>query len=113
MALRGDARVRSGLIRLAWRYLVPHTKSLLERCYQVRTKIKGVRKTFLIVALACTPPPRLRAKLPVCCDRVMNHLGTAPAMKNARMHYGRIDTNAASMVAQRHRTADSLVQADE
>ncbi len=53
LARAGNARVRRGLIQLAWRFLIFQKDSALARWYRVRTDgIKGARKTTMIVALA-------------------------------------------------------------
>ena len=49
----GNARVRRGLIQLAWRFLMFQKDSALARWYRMRTEgPSGVRKTTMIVALA-------------------------------------------------------------
>ena len=52
LAKAGNARVRRGLVQLAWRFLLFQKESALAQWYRVRTGIQGVRKTVLIVALA-------------------------------------------------------------
>jgi transposase len=53
LAKTGNARVRRGLIQLAWRFLLFQKKSALAQWYRTRTEgAKGVRKTTMIVALA-------------------------------------------------------------
>jgi len=53
LARSGNARVRRGLIQLAWRFLMFQKDSVLARWYRSRTEgPKGVRKTTMIVALA-------------------------------------------------------------
>jgi transposase len=53
LAKSGNARVRRGLIQLAWRFLRFQKDSALAQWYRVRTEgTKGVRKTIMIVALA-------------------------------------------------------------
>jgi transposase len=53
LAKAGNARVRRGLIQLAWRFLRFQKDSVLARWYRARTEgAKGARKTTLIVALA-------------------------------------------------------------
>jgi transposase len=53
LAKSGNARVRRGLIQLAWRFLVFQKNSVLARWYVERTSgAKGARKTTMIVALA-------------------------------------------------------------
>src|SRR6202035_271180 len=53
LARAGNARVRRGLIQLAWRFLMFQKDSALVQWYRSRTEgPKGVRKTTMIVALA-------------------------------------------------------------
>src|SRR5271165_2365142 len=53
LARAGNARVRRGLIQLAWRFLMFQKDSALVRWYRARTEgPKGARKTTMIVALA-------------------------------------------------------------
>ena len=52
LAKSGNARVRRGLIQLAWRFLLFQKDSALSQWYRARTGVQGVRKTVLIVALA-------------------------------------------------------------
>jgi transposase len=53
LARAGNARVRRGLIQLAWRLLMFQKDSALARWYHARTEgPKGARKTTMIVALA-------------------------------------------------------------
>jgi transposase len=53
LAKSGNARVRRGLIQLAWRFLMFQKESALARWYRARTEgAKGARKTTMIVALA-------------------------------------------------------------
>ncbi|WP_420969473.1 transposase [Bradyrhizobium sp. B120] len=53
LAEAGNARVRRGLIQLAWRFLRFQRNSALAQWYQARTGgPKGARKTTMIVALA-------------------------------------------------------------
>src|SRR6266850_499833 len=53
LAKAGNARVRRGLIQLAWRFLRFQKGSALAQWYRARTEgPKGVRKTTMIVALA-------------------------------------------------------------
>jgi transposase len=53
LAKAGNARVRRGLIQLAWRFLVFQKESALARWYRSRTEgPSGARKTTMIVALA-------------------------------------------------------------
>jgi transposase len=53
LAKAGNARVRRGLIQLAWRFLMFQKDSALARWYRTRTEgPSGARKTTMIVALA-------------------------------------------------------------
>jgi transposase len=53
LAKAGNARVRRGLIQLAWRFLRFQKDSALAQWYRARTDgAKGARKTTMIVALA-------------------------------------------------------------
>ena len=53
LAKAGNARVRRGLIQLAWRFLMFQKDSALAQWYRARTEgPKGARKTTMIVALA-------------------------------------------------------------
>ena len=53
LAKAGNARVRRGLIQLAWRFLLFQKDSALAQWYRARTDgVKGMRKTVMIVALA-------------------------------------------------------------
>jgi len=53
LAKAGNARVRRGLIQLAWRFLMFQKGSALAQWYRARTEgAKGARKTTMIVALA-------------------------------------------------------------
>jgi transposase len=53
LAKSGNARVRRGLIQLAWRFLLFQKDSALAQWYRARTEgPRGVRKTTIIVALA-------------------------------------------------------------
>ena len=53
LAKSGNARVRRGLIQLAWRFLLFQKDSALAQWYRARTEgAKGARKTIMIVALA-------------------------------------------------------------
>ena len=53
LARSGNARVRGGLIQLAWRFLMFQKDSALVRWYRSRTEgPNGARKTTMIVALA-------------------------------------------------------------
>lgn len=52
LARSGNARVRRGMIQLAWRFLMFHKESALAQWFRARTaKARGTRKT-MIVALA-------------------------------------------------------------
>jgi transposase len=53
LAKSGNARVRRGLIQLAWRFLMFQKESTLAQWYRARTSgAQGARKTTMIVALA-------------------------------------------------------------
>jgi len=53
LAKSGNARVRRGLIQLAWRFLILQKDSALAQWFRRRTEgAKGARKTTMIVALA-------------------------------------------------------------
>src|SRR4051795_2794028 len=53
LAKSGNARVRRGLIQLAWRFLRFQKDNVLAQWYRARTEgAKGARKTTMIVALA-------------------------------------------------------------
>ena len=52
LAKSGNARVRRGLVQLAWRFLLFQKDSALSQWCRARTGVQGVRKTVLIVALA-------------------------------------------------------------
>ncbi len=53
LAKSGNARVRRGLIQLAWRFLLFQKDSARAQWYRARTEgAKGARKTTMIVALA-------------------------------------------------------------
>ena len=53
LAKSGNARVRRGLIQLAWRFLMFQKESALAQWYRARTGgAQGARKTTMIVALA-------------------------------------------------------------
>ena len=53
LAKAGNARVRRGMIQLAWRFLMFQKDSALAQWYKARTEgTKGARKTTMIVALA-------------------------------------------------------------
>jgi transposase len=64
LAKAGNARVRRGLIQLAWRFLMFQKDSALVRWYRTRTEgPSGARKTTMIVALA--------RKLPIALWRLV------------------------------------------
>lgn len=53
LAKSGNARVRRGLIQLAWRFLMFQKESALAQWFRSRTEgARGARKTTMIVALA-------------------------------------------------------------
>jgi transposase len=53
LAKSGNARVRRGLIQLAWRFLMFQKESALAQWYRARTEgANGARKTTMVVALA-------------------------------------------------------------
>jgi transposase len=53
LAKAGNARVRRGLIQLAWRFLIFQKESALAQWYRARTDgTESARKTTMIVALA-------------------------------------------------------------
>ncbi len=53
LAKSGNARVRRGLIQLAWRFLLFQKDSALAQWYRARTEgANGARKTTMVVALA-------------------------------------------------------------
>nr|WP_244424590.1 IS110 family transposase [Methylobacterium nodulans] len=52
LAKAGNARVRRGLMQLAWRFLRFQSESALAKWYRDRTEAGGKRKTTMIVALA-------------------------------------------------------------
>ena len=53
LAKSGNARVRRGLIQLAWRFLMFQKESALAQWHRARTAgAQGARKTTMIVALA-------------------------------------------------------------
>ena len=53
LAKSGNARVRRGMIQLAWRFLLFQKDSALAQWFRSRTEgVKGARKTKMIVALA-------------------------------------------------------------
>jgi transposase len=52
LAKAGNARVRRGMIQLAWRFLVFQKDSALAQWYQTRTESAGKKRKTMIVALA-------------------------------------------------------------
>ena len=52
LAKAGNARVRRGMIQLAWRFLIFQKDSALARWYQTRTASVGKKRKTMIVALA-------------------------------------------------------------
>ena len=52
LAKAGNARVRRGMIQLAWRFLVFQKDSALARWYRARTESAGKKRKTMIVALA-------------------------------------------------------------
>ena len=52
LAKAGNARVRRGMIPLAWRFLVFQKDSALARWYRTRTESAGKKRKTMIVALA-------------------------------------------------------------
>jgi transposase len=52
LAKAGNARVRRGLMQLAWRFLRFQKESALAKWYRDRTEAAGKRKTTMIVAVA-------------------------------------------------------------
>jgi transposase len=52
LAKAGNARVRRGMIQLAWRFLVFQKDSVLARWYRTRTESAGKKRKTMIVALA-------------------------------------------------------------
>jgi transposase len=52
LAKAGNARVRRGMIQLAWRFLVFQKDSALAQWYRTRTESAGKKRTTMIVALA-------------------------------------------------------------
>ena len=52
LAKAGNARVRRGMIQLAWRFLVFQKNSALAQWYQTRTESAGKKRKTMIVALA-------------------------------------------------------------
>ena len=52
LAKAGNARVRRGMIQLAWRFLIFQKDSALARWYRTRTESAGKKRKTMIVALA-------------------------------------------------------------
>ena len=52
LAKAGNARVRRGMIQLAWRFLIFQKDSALAQWYQTRTAGAGKKRKTMIVALA-------------------------------------------------------------
>ena len=52
LARSGNARVRRGMIQLAWRFLMFQKESALAECYRQRTRAAPATRKTLIVALA-------------------------------------------------------------
>ena len=52
LAKAGNARVRRGMIQLAWRFLVFQKDSALAQWYRTRTESAGKKRTTMVVALA-------------------------------------------------------------
>lgn len=52
LAKAGNARVRRGMIQLAWRFLLFQKNSALSQWYRTRTESAGKKRKTLIVALA-------------------------------------------------------------
>ena len=52
LAKAGNARVRRGMIQLAWRFLLFQKESALARWYRTRTESAGKKRKIMIVALA-------------------------------------------------------------
>jgi len=52
LAKSGNARVRRGMIQLAWRFLLHQKDSALSRWYRTRTASAGIKRKTMIVALA-------------------------------------------------------------
>jgi transposase len=53
LAKAGNARVRRGMIQLAWRFLLFQKDSALTQWYRTRTESAGKKRKTMIVALAC------------------------------------------------------------
>jgi transposase len=52
LAKAGNARVRRGIIQLAWRFLLFQKDSALAQWYRIRTESAGAKRKTMIVALA-------------------------------------------------------------
>src|SRR5215471_6065438 len=52
LAKAGNARVRRGMIQLAWRFLLHQKDSALTQWYRARTASAGIKRKTMIVALA-------------------------------------------------------------
>ena len=52
LAKAGNARVRRGMIQLAWRFLLHQKDSALAQWYRARTESAGRKRTTMVVALA-------------------------------------------------------------
>jgi transposase len=52
LAKAGNARVRRGMIQLAWRFLLFQKNSALSQWYRMRTESAGKKRKTMIVALA-------------------------------------------------------------
>ena len=52
LAKAGNARVRRGMIQLAWRFLLFQKDSALAQWYRIRTESAGAKRKTMIVALA-------------------------------------------------------------
>jgi transposase len=52
LAKSGNARVRRGMIQLAWRFLLHQKDSALTQWYRTRTASAGIKRKTMIVALA-------------------------------------------------------------
>src|SRR5258705_11110137 len=78
LAKAGNARVRRGLIQLAWRFLMFQKDSALARWYHTRTEgPSGARKTTMLVALARNLLIGLRRRDPT--DEVPDGVELRPA----------------------------------
>ena len=70
LAKAGNARVRRGMIQLAWRFLLFQKDSALAQWYRTRTDSAGKKRKTMIVALA--------RKLPIALWRLVT-IGEVPA----------------------------------